>query len=64
MILSKEQQQVWDILDDGPRVWTTTITEDGILEIPPDLLDRMGWQEGDNLHIDINEDDCIILSKL
>ena len=64
MKLTEEQQQVWDILDDGPRVWWTTINEEGILEIPPDLLDRMGWQEGDELHIDVNEVGCIILAKL
>lgn len=61
--MNKDQQEVWDILN-GPRIWTSRVDEDGNLELPPGLLVRMGWEEGDSLHIVVNESGCIILAKL
>lgn len=30
--------------------WTLTVEEEGILPLPQDLLDAVGWKEGDCLH--------------
>ncbi len=29
--------------------WTLTVDDDGIILLPPDLLDAADWQEGDHL---------------
>jgi bifunctional DNA-binding transcriptional regulator/antitoxin component of YhaV-PrlF toxin-antitoxin module len=29
------------------KSWTLTVSEEGILEFPKDLLDETGWKEGD-----------------
>lgn len=29
--------------------WTLPIDETGVLKFPPELLDQVGWKEGDNL---------------
>lgn len=60
--MNNDQEKVWDILS-GPKTWNVRVDDDGILEIPPELLARMGWEEGDLLNIDVNEAGCIILSK-
>lgn len=31
------------------KTWTLTVTEDGILSLPEDLLNETGWKEGDCL---------------
>lgn len=31
------------------KSWTLTISEEGILPLPEDLLKETGWKEGDNL---------------
>lgn len=31
------------------KSWTTTISEDGILTFPPEMLEEVGWKEGDKL---------------
>jgi len=53
-----------------PNTWTTTIedindgTGDGLLTLPPELLEKTGWGEGDTLNIDIDlVTGSIILSK-
>jgi len=61
--MNNDEAKVWDILS-GPKVWTSSVDEEGNLELPSELLERMGWEEGDTLHIDVNETGCIILSKL
>jgi hypothetical protein len=38
----------------GPNSWTVTVMQDGkeedlYIEIPPDLLNQMGWDFGDTL---------------
>ena len=38
------------------KSWTLTVSEDGILPLPQDLLDEAGWKEGDCLNwIDNND---------
>lgn len=46
--------------------WTITLEEDGedlILPFPPDLLEQMGWKEGDVLKWDVQEGGRVFLSK-
>ena len=44
------------------------ITQDGgegdvIVPLPPELLRRMGWKEGDPINFEISKDGRVILSK-
>ena len=56
------KEKMWSVLE-GPKVWAAHIDNEGNLIIPPDLLTRLDWHEGDTLHIDTSETGCIILSK-
>lgn len=38
-------------------------TGDLILPIPEPVLQALGWKEGDDVEIDINEDGSIVLKK-
>jgi hypothetical protein len=68
--MNKEQEKVWEILENGPKTWVAEVIEDPddptqcILTIPSELLERMEWSEGDSLNIDTTETGCIILSKI
>lgn len=46
--------QVIDILENG----------DAVVELPPDMLQILGWEEGDQLDISIDENNRIILKKV
>jgi len=55
-------------LTEAMKSWTVTTEEDPdtgdvILPIPPELLDQMGWQEGDTLKWDDNHDGSFTLAK-
>lgn len=46
--------------------WSITLEEDGedlILPFPDDLLEQVGWKEGDVLIWDMKDDGSVILSK-
>jgi len=46
--------------------YTVTLEEDGddcILPLPQQLLNELGWQEGDMLEWIINDDDTITIKK-
>jgi bifunctional DNA-binding transcriptional regulator/antitoxin component of YhaV-PrlF toxin-antitoxin module len=46
--------------------WTVYVEEEGddmMLPLPPDLLKRMGWKEGDVLIWNMQFDKSIILTK-
>lgn len=32
------------------KSWTLIVSEEGIIELPKDLLEETGWKEGDCLH--------------
>lgn len=38
------------------KSWILTVEDDGILSLPQDLLDEIGWAIGDNLHWIENQD--------
>lgn len=40
------------------------VDEDGVIVIPDELLDALGWKEGDDLYWDIRPDGAVILSKV
>lgn len=37
---------------------------DAIIELPPELLEDVGWKEGDTLNIEQREDKRIYISKV
>lgn len=39
------------------------LSDEYILPIPEELLDSLGWVEGDTLRWEYNDDDTILLSK-
>jgi bifunctional DNA-binding transcriptional regulator/antitoxin component of YhaV-PrlF toxin-antitoxin module len=45
------------------KSWTLTINEDGILPLPQDLLNEMGWKEGDTINWIDNKDGTWSLVK-
>ena len=46
--------KVIDILENG----------DAVVELPPDMLEILGWDEGDTLDISVDENNHIILRKV
>lgn len=70
ILMDKDQQKVWEILENGPKTWTATVVEDPddstecILSFPAELMERLGWKEGDTLHIDTTETGSILLWKI
>lgn len=43
--------------------WTTTVDDDGIITFPDDLMEKLGWKEGDILEWINNEDGSFTLKK-
>jgi bifunctional DNA-binding transcriptional regulator/antitoxin component of YhaV-PrlF toxin-antitoxin module len=37
---------------------------DGILTFPPEMIQELGWKEGDVLKLDVREDGLIYISNL
>ncbi len=52
--MTKWTAQVIDILENG----------DAVVELPPDMLQILGWDEGDMLDISVDENNRIILHKV
>lgn len=51
------------------QVWTAKVVDvlengDAVLELPPEMLQILGWDEGDTLDISIDEYNHIILRKV
>lgn len=42
---------------------TLTVDDDGVLQIPDDMLEHLGWKEGDTLEWIDNEDGSFMLKK-
>lgn len=36
---------------------------DGILTFPPEMIEELGWKEGDTLNLEVSEDQTIIITK-
>lgn len=49
----KYETKVLEICDNG----------DAIIELPPELLEEMGWKEGDQLNLKL-ESDYVVITKL
>lgn len=45
------------------RIEYDDLSDEYILPIPEELLDSLGWVEGDTLRWEYNDDDTILLSK-
>jgi hypothetical protein len=50
--------------DAPPEVWVLAVDADGVMELPPDLLSRMGWTSGDALEFLQSEDGVVTLRKV
>jgi len=53
---------------EASKTWTVTPEEDPetgdmIITFPADLLDSVGWKEGDVLNWDVHEDGVVYLTK-
>ena len=51
------------------NVWLVTVqenkkTKEVYIEFPPDAIDQVGWDLGDELQWTIQEDDSVLLTKL
>ena len=52
------------------KSWITSIDKDpddpeqGILTFPPELIESIGWKEGDSLDLDIRPDGSIVIHKI
>jgi len=51
------------------NVWLVTVqknkkTKEVYIEFPPDAIDQVGWDLGDELQWTIQEDDSVVLTKL
>jgi AbrB family looped-hinge helix DNA binding protein len=44
--------------------WTVPVDEEGVLTLPNEILDELGWKEGDNLEWLDQEDGSLILVKV
>lgn len=52
-------------METEPKVYQADIDEDGLLTFPPELIDDLGWQEGDELRwVTSDTDSCVILVNL
>lgn len=49
--------------NEATESWTVSVDEEGILIFPDELLDKMGWGEGDDLEWIEEPDGSIILKK-
>lgn len=43
--------------------WTTSIDEDGVLTLPDELWEKLGWEEGDELEFIDKEDGSFLIVK-
>lgn len=51
---------------DGKMTWTGTVVEDGedlALVFPPEMLEALGWHEGDTIVWDLSEDGKVLMVK-
>lgn len=44
--------------------WSLSIDEDGILIFPDELLQTVGWMEGDELEFTENADGSLLITKV
>lgn len=49
--------------NDGTLRWTVPIDEDGVLTLPDEVWQLLGWKEGDNLEWVEQDDGSILLMK-
>jgi hypothetical protein len=52
-------------MNNHSKTWTATVEEDGeemFLPLPDEIINKLGWKEGDSLHFQI-KDGSLILSN-
>lgn len=58
-----QPQQKHGSLDSTQR-WTVHVDEEGVLTFPDDLLDQLGWKEGDEIKFIDRNDGSFFLEKV
>lgn len=46
------------------KTWIADIDEDGVVTIPDELMEKLGWKVGDILDYDIKENGEIYITKV
>ena len=46
------------------RSWLLQVDDDGVITFPDEVLDGLGWEEGDDIYFDPQPDGSIVLSKV
>jgi len=49
-------------LNELPTTWRLSVSEEGIIELPEDLLQATGWSEGDSVYFHPQQDGSIIIN--
>jgi hypothetical protein len=48
--------------NEQPTTWRLSVSEEGIIELPEDLLQIAGWSEGNSLYFHPQQDGSIIIN--
>ena len=48
----------------SPQRWTACVDEEGLLTFPDDLLEQLGWKEGDEIKFIDRKDGSFYLEKI
>ena len=46
------------------QTWTLSVDEDGVLTLPDEIWDTLGWSEGDELEFVENDDGSFFIVKV
>jgi len=62
-----DKEKMWEILEDGPKRWTANVQEDEAgdcyIVFPDELMERVGWVEGDDITWNDMGNGSFLLSK-
>jgi bifunctional DNA-binding transcriptional regulator/antitoxin component of YhaV-PrlF toxin-antitoxin module len=46
------------------KSWIVTVDEDGVVPLPPEMLEEQDWREGDILDFDITADKSVVITNI
>lgn len=46
------------------KIYTTTIDKDGVITFPEELIEFLGWEEGDELRYVLNSDKTVTIINI
>lgn len=62
--LLKQMTILNEIPNQETKRWTTSVDEEGVLTLPGELLDALGWKEGDEINFIDRKDGSFVLEKI